>query len=141
MTCTIVLSFREKTETYIKRLLPLMLSCDAVPLKAGKVLHQLTYRGKSIILVEINLPGGTTNQKHYPDLGSDSSSVWNFCARFSDVIWRGNLVVELPNVGCFLRPTYKATFSRVQTFFFSINDLLIITLTHSLLEILPKNTF
>ena len=67
-----------------------MLSCDAVPLKAGKVLHQLTYRGKSIILVEINLPGGTTNQKHYPDLGSDSSSVWNFCARFSDVIWRGN---------------------------------------------------
>ena len=51
---------------------------------------------------------------HYPDLGSasnwlkqtslatrpirsttqildsDMSSVWNFCARFSDVIWRGN---------------------------------------------------
>ena len=23
---------------------------------------------------------------HYPDLGSDASSVWNFCARFSDVI-------------------------------------------------------
>ena len=67
-----------------------MLSCDAVPLKAGKVLHQLTYRGKSIILVEINLPGGTTNQKHYPDLGSDLSSVWNFCARFSDVVSRGN---------------------------------------------------
>ena len=32
----------------------------------------------------------STNQKHYPDLGSDASSVWNFCARFSDVIWRGN---------------------------------------------------
>ena len=30
----------------------------------------------------------STNQKHYPDLGSDASSVWNFCARFSDVIWR-----------------------------------------------------
>ena len=27
---------------------------------------------------------------HYPDLGSDTSSVWNFCVRFSDVIWRGN---------------------------------------------------
>ena len=30
-----------------------------------------------------------TNQKHYPDLGSDESSVWNFCPRFSDVIWYG----------------------------------------------------
>ena len=30
----------------------------------------------------------SVNQKHYPDLGSDASSVWNFCARFSDVIWR-----------------------------------------------------
>ena len=28
--------------------------------------------------------------RHYPDLGSDASSVWNFFARFSDVIWRGN---------------------------------------------------
>ena len=26
----------------------------------------------------------------YPDLGSDTSSVWNFCARFSDVISWGN---------------------------------------------------
>ena len=31
-----------------------------------------------------------TNQKHYPDLVSDASLVWNhyFCARFSDVISR-----------------------------------------------------
>ena len=29
---------------------------------------------------------GTTNQKYYTDLGSNASSVWNFCARFSDVI-------------------------------------------------------
>ena len=35
-----------------------------------------------------NFPPDSTNQKHYPDLGSDASSVWNFCARFSDVIWR-----------------------------------------------------
>ena len=28
--------------------------------------------------------------RHYPDVGSDASSVWNFCARFSDVIWQGN---------------------------------------------------
>ena len=33
----------------------------------------------------------SANQKHCPDLGSDASSaVWNFCARFSDVISRGN---------------------------------------------------
>ena len=32
----------------------------------------------------------STNQKHYPDLSSDASSVWNFWARFSDVVSRGN---------------------------------------------------
>ena len=32
----------------------------------------------------------STNQKHYPDLASDVSSVWNFCGHFSDVILRGN---------------------------------------------------
>ena len=32
----------------------------------------------------------STNKRHYPDLGSDTSSVWNFCARFSDVISREN---------------------------------------------------
>ena len=32
----------------------------------------------------------STNQKHHLDQGSDRSSVWNFCTRFSDVISRGN---------------------------------------------------
>ena len=42
-------------------------------------------------LAEATFTRGTTNQKHYhPDLGSDASSVWNFCARFSDVISWGN---------------------------------------------------
>ena len=31
-----------------------------------------------------------TNRKHYPDLGSDALSVWNFSVCFSDVITRGN---------------------------------------------------
>jgi len=31
----------------------------------------------------------STNQKHYPDQGSDTSSLWNFCARSSDVISQG----------------------------------------------------
>ena len=33
----------------------------------------------------------SSNQKHYPDLGCDTLSVWNFCAHFSDVISRRNL--------------------------------------------------
>ena len=31
----------------------------------------------------------STNQKHHSDLGSHASSVWNFCAPFTDVISRG----------------------------------------------------
>ena len=31
----------------------------------------------------------STNQKHYPGLTNDASSVWNFCRRSSDVISRG----------------------------------------------------
>ena len=97
-----------------------MLSCGAVPLKAEKVLHQLTYRGTSIILVEINLPGGTTNQKHYPDLGSDVSSVWNFCARFSDVIWR-ETSGSVAKCRLFSQATYKAAFNRAQTCYGTCN--------------------
>ena len=33
---------------------------------------------------------GTANQKHHSDLGSDASSVWNFCACFSDFVSWGN---------------------------------------------------
>ena len=61
--------------------------------------------------------------RHFPHLGSASdwscrvgnlfqairsaSSVRNFCARFSDVIWWGNhAVVTSPNVSCFLRPNF-----------------------------------
>ena len=35
----------------------------------------------------------TTNQKHNSDLGSNTSLVWNFCSRFTDVILRGKPVV------------------------------------------------
>ena len=40
--------------------------------------------------VEPRLKLALANQKHYPDLGSDASWVWNFCVRFSDVISSGN---------------------------------------------------
>ena len=32
----------------------------------------------------------SSNQEHYLDLGSDTSSVWNFCTHFSDVIPQGS---------------------------------------------------
>ena len=38
-----------------------------------------------------------TNQTHDPDPGSDTSSVWNFCTRLSDV------TIGVANVSCFLR--------------------------------------
>ena len=41
-------------------------------------------------LAEENSPRRATNQKHFPGPVSDTSSEWNFCARFSDVISRGN---------------------------------------------------
>ena len=45
-----------------------------------------------LLLAEANFPCSKTNEKLYnPDLGSHSSSVWNFSARFSEVILRGNL--------------------------------------------------
>ena len=47
-------------------------------------------------------------------IGSDASSVWNFCGRFSDVIFAGKRVVASRNVGCFLRPTYNPSKFRVQ---------------------------
>ena len=53
-------------------------------------------------LVESNFQRGTTNQKHYPDLRSDVSLVWDFCAL-------GKPVVALPNVGCFLKLDNKST--------------------------------
>ena len=42
-----------------------------------------------------------TNQKHYPDLGSDMSSVWNFGACFSDIISQGNYCKNLANCQLF----------------------------------------
>ena len=46
--------------------------------------------GSCFWLADTNYLCSTTNQKHYPDLGSDVSSVWNFCTHFLDVIWCEN---------------------------------------------------
>ena len=51
-----------------------------------------------------NVPSGKTNQKHYPDKGSDMSSVWNFWARSSEVMFTPKKsVVASRNVDCFPR--------------------------------------
>ena len=47
----------------------------------------------------------SANQKHYPDLGSDVSSVSNFCIRSSDVISWGTPKVVSGNVGFFFQST------------------------------------
>ena len=59
--------------------------------------------GKCLWLIEAHFPHGKTNQKHYPDLGTDASSVWNFCTCFSNVALQGKPVVKSQNVSCFLR--------------------------------------
>ena len=48
------------------------------------------------------ITGFSTNEKYYPDMGCDASSVWNFCARLVDVISRGNSVGTSCNINFFL---------------------------------------
>ena len=45
-------------------------------------------------LVEANFPCGMTIQKHYPDLGSDTPLVGNFCSHSSGVISQGNQIIN-----------------------------------------------
>ena len=43
-----------------------------------------------VVLLIAIFPSLTTNQKHYPELGIGTSTVWNYCSHFSDVISQGN---------------------------------------------------
>ena len=43
-----------------------------------------------VVLLIAIFPSLMTNQKHYPELGIGTSTVWNFCSHFSDVISQGN---------------------------------------------------
>ena len=45
---------------------------------------------QSVMVLLIGFRFVSSNQKHYRPLGSDASSVWSFCARFSNVISWGN---------------------------------------------------
>ena len=53
-------------------------------------MHHYTDLGSATDWLKICFNLASTNQKHYPDLGSDASSVWNFCSGCSDVISRGD---------------------------------------------------
>ena len=54
----------------------------------------LSRSGQRYWLAEANFSGSMTNQKHYPDLGSNSSLIQNFCICFSDIIWGKTMVVS-----------------------------------------------
>ena len=53
----------------------------------------LSRSGQHYWLAEANFSGSMTNQKHYPDLGSNSSLIQNFCICFSDIICIGNSMI------------------------------------------------
>ena len=58
--------------------------------------------GRWIWLAEAHFPRGTANRKHYSDLGSEASSVWNFFSLSSEVISR-ETSGGVGKFGCFLR--------------------------------------
>ena len=74
-------------------MLPLV-PCAMIPEKGVQKFHtddaSLPRTGKCFWLVMLHRKFAPTNQKHYPDLGSDASSIWNFCTCFLDVISQGN---------------------------------------------------
>ena len=53
----------------------------------------LSRSGQYYWLAEANFSGSMTNKKHYPDLGSNSSLIQNFCICFSDIICIGNSMI------------------------------------------------
>ena len=58
-------------------------------MKSEKLAQKFHTDDATVAVGLIGYKFASTNQKHYPDLGSDASSVWNFCAPFSDVISLG----------------------------------------------------
>ena len=54
-------------------------------------------------LVETNFPRNTTNQKHFPDLGSDIVISMKFLRSFLRCHFTGKPLVTSRNIGCFLR--------------------------------------
>ena len=72
----------------------------------------LPWSGLCFWLVESNFPHSTTNQKHYPDLGSDVSSVWNFCA-CSQTSFGGETRGRIAKCQLFSQANITSTYFRV----------------------------
>ena len=74
-------------------MLPLV-PCAMIPEKGVQKFHtddaSLPRTGKRFWLVMLHGKFAPANQKPYPDLGSDASSIWNFCTCFLDLISQGN---------------------------------------------------
>ena len=69
-----------------------------------------------------------TNRKHYPEVGSDTSSVWNFCSRFSDFVSREHeYMVASRNVGCSLN---CCRISFIKSSYFALHLALITPVKH-----------
>ena len=98
-------AWKEKTESQTMNYTELSLSSGHVAWENGQhfatpPLEDWNERRKSMLMMHHVSDVGITsdwtkqfsaNQKYYPDLGSDSSSVWNsFCTRFADVTSKGN---------------------------------------------------
>ena len=62
--------------------------------------------------VRENFSFSRTNQKHHSDLKSDGSSIWNFCAHFSDIIiqWCRKMLAVFSSYEAKHRPIMKAQF-------------------------------
>ena len=59
-----------------------------------------------------NFSFSRTNQKYHSDLKSDGSSIWNFCAHFSDIIirWCRKMLAVFSSYEAKHRPIMKAQF-------------------------------
>ena len=73
--------------------------------RVGNLLQPITRneRKNSILMTLHYRDLGSTSEKYYPDLGSEASSVWNYCARFSVRHFTEKTVVTSQNVDSFLR--------------------------------------
>ena len=83
---------------------PLVDSCSHI--RSGPPNCELSAQAPVLLLIlfETDFPSGTIKQTLYPDLGSDTSSVWNsfsvlvsqmsLCTEVSDVVMKYNLLAQ-----------------------------------------------
>ena len=88
--------------------LPCKMTSERKKRPQKSVLLTCNYPANWLVLLigfsKFNFPHSTTNQKHFPNMpGSNTSSVWNFCALSQTFGFTGKPVLVSRNLGCFLR--------------------------------------